>query len=325
MKNIELDKIIELIASKIEGTEFANHTYVVGGFVRDFLLKNERNDLDFVVNLSQGGIRLATFLYKKKLCYRPIVYKRFGTAMVQIKGHKIEFVMTRNEEYKDKSRHPEVNFASLQEDAFRRDFTINALYYNISDKKVYDFTDLGLADLENKLVRSTSNPDIIFQEDPLRILRAIRFAGRLNFTIEDKTFQGIVDWRDYLQHISVERIKDEFINMIMKSGFAKSLKLCYAAGVMVHILPPLVKREKEVLELIENIDLYPADLTFRLALLSIAVDDLEAMGKAIIRLTINKKLTKKVINIANSVQQLVNFVQIKKINKFVYDNIDILP
>ncbi|MBI9030440.1 CCA tRNA nucleotidyltransferase [bacterium] len=325
MKNRELDKIIELIASKIVGTEFANHTYVVGGFVRDLLLKNERNDLDFVVNLPQGGVRLASFLYKKKLCSRPIVYKRFGTAMIQMKGHKIEFVMTRNESYQEKSRHPEVDFASLQEDAFRRDFTINALYYNISDKKILDLTGSGLSDLDQKIIRSTSDPNLIFKEDPLRILRAIRFAGRLNFSIEEKTLQGIMDWRNHLQHISIERIKDETINMIIKAGYYHALKLCFETDIMQYIFPPLITRQDTALELMKKINAYPPDLLIRLALLSVSCLDPNEMQKAIIRLTINNKLAKKAVRIASCVQALRNFSQIESLNQLTYHNLDDLP
>lgn len=325
MKNKELNKIIELIASKISGTEFANKTYVVGGYVRDLLLGNSLNDLDFVVNLPDGGIRLASFLHKKRICYRPIIYKRFGTAMVQIRGHKVEFVMTRNETYQDKSRHPEVGYGSLQVDAFRRDFTINALYYNITDKKIYDYTNLGKADLESKIIRSTSNPDIIFKEDPLRILRAIRFAGRLDFTIEKITLQGIIKWCDYLQHISVERIKDEFINMLLGTGFSKSLSLCYETGIMEYILKPLIAHEKDALMLMEKVNSYPADVTIRLALLSLVIEDYDAMENAIKNLTINKKLAKSAIQIARNVHELHDFHQIKSINKFVFDSLATIP
>lgn len=325
MKNTQLNKIIEMIAAAISGTEFANNTFVVGGFVRDFLLGNARNDLDFVVNLPEGGIRLATFLHKQKLCSTPIIYKRFGTAMVQMKYNKIEFVMTRNESYQDRSRHPEVGYGSLKEDAFRRDFTINALYYNISDQQIYDLTESGKADLEAKLIRSTANPDIIFQEDPLRILRAIRFAGRLNFTVEEKTLQGIIKWRDYLQHISIERVKDEFINMLLGQGFPQSLQLCFETGIMKYILPPLIAKETEVLKLMETINQYPAEVTIRLALISVAVEDKEAMEKAIINLTVNKKIAKQSLQIAKNVQQLQEISQLKKLNKFVFNNLSTLP
>ena len=325
MKNRQLDKIIDIIASQIKGSNYANKTYVVGGFVRDLLLKNERNDLDFVVNLPQGGVALATYLYKKRLCSRPVIYKRFGTAMVQMKGHKIEFVMTRCEAYQDKSRHPEVDFASLKDDAFRRDFTINSLYYNISNKEVLDVTGAGLTDLKNKIIRSTSDPELIFKEDPLRILRAVRFAGRLNFSIETKTLQGIITWRDHLQYISVERIKDEFVNMILSRGFKQSLKLCYQTQIMEYILPPLIKYQDQVLQLIEKIDSYPPDLTLRLALIAIACNELSDLQTAIIKLTVNKKLVKKAIRIASCVQQLNNYSEINSLNLFVYHNQDDLP
>ncbi len=321
MKKQDLENIIKLIANTITNSEFANKTFLVGGYVRDLLLNNDLNDLDFVVNLPLGGVRLAKYLYKKRLCSRPIIYKRFGTAMVQIAGHKVEFVMTRSEVYQDKSRHPQVDFAGLQADAFRRDFTINSLYYKISTKEIIDVTERGINDLNNKLIRSTSDPDLIFQEDPLRILRAIRFAARLDFTIEEQTLQGIIKWKDHLQYISIERIKDEFIAMILKQGFAKALKLCYQTHLMPYILPPLQDKEEKTIKAIAKIDAYKAELVIRLALLALACDTTKDMEKALIKLTINIKLVKKAMRISECVQALLNYSQIPSLNYFVYNNL----
>lgn len=322
MKKIELEKIIQLIANEILASEFENNTYLVGGYVRDLLLKNELNDLDFVVNLPQGGVKLANYLYKKRLCSRPIIYKRFGTAMVQISGHKVEFVMTRSESYQAKNRHPEVEFASLQADAFRRDFTINSLYYNISTQEIIDVTEKGFNDLKNKQIRSTSNPDLIFQEDPLRILRAIRFAGRLNFSIEKTTLQGIIKWKNHLQYISIERVKDEFIAMILRQGFDKAIKLCYQTDLMPYILPPLQEKKQETIKAIAKIDNYEPDLLIRLALIALACDNSKSMEKALIKLTINIKLVKKAIRISECVKALLNYSQIPSLNYFVYNNLE---
>ncbi len=325
MKKQELKKIINLISEKIKGSEFENNTFLVGGYVRDFLLKNPLNDLDFVVNLPQGGIKLASYLFKKRLCSPPVIYKRFGTAMVHISSHKVEFVMTRSESYQAKDRNPEVVFASLREDAFRRDFTINSLYYNISTQEIIDVTERGLNDLKSKLIRSTSDPDLIFKEDPLRILRAIRFAARLNFTIEEKTLQGIIKWKDHLQYISIERIKDEFISMILHKGFLQALFLSYKTGLIIYILKPMCGLEKSLEQILENIDLYPRDLLIRLALLAIPCPDKKALAQALFRLTIKQKLVQKAIKIAECVQNLLNLKQIESLNYFIYTNLEVLP
>lgn len=325
MKTKSLNRVIERIATKIENTEFYGKTFVVGGFVRDKLLKNERKDIDFVVNLADGGIKLANYLYSQKNCSRPVIYKRFGTAMVQIGRHQVEFVMTRNESYEDKSRQPSVQFGDIREDAFRRDFTINALYYNISDKQIYDFTGAGLKDIENKIIRSTADPKLIFQEDPLRTLRALRFAGRLGFTIEDATWQGILEWAHYLEYISIERIKDEFVMMVTGAGAEVSLSLCFETKVMSYISPLLTENREEVVNLISLLHKLPQDLTLRLALLFSKISDYKRIYTDIIHLTISKKIARTIVRIVENIHQLEDYSTLSSLNSFVYNNLNTLP
>lgn len=320
-----LKNIIELIANRIKSSEFENNTYLVGGYVRDLLLNNDLNDLDFVVNLPQGGIALANFLYRERLCSKPVIYKRFGTAMVQIGEHKVEFVMTRSENYREKDRHPEVTFTNLNNDAFRRDFTINALYYDISNKTILDVTQLGINDLKKKIIRASSNPDIIFQEDPLRILRAIRFAARLDFTIEETTKQGITRWKDCLQYISIERIKDEFIQMMLKKGLERSLLLCYEFDIIKYILPPLTEKREDLVQLLKNINKYPYDLMLRLSLISLASKELDELEKCYFQLKINKKLVKKALLITSCLQNLIDEKPNISLNQIIYYKLDVIP
>ncbi|RLC50195.1 MAG: tRNA nucleotidyltransferase, partial [Candidatus Cloacimonadota bacterium] len=200
-----MENVLKKIADAIVGTEFENKTFAVGGYVRDLLMKRQTEDLDIVVNLKNGGIKLAKFLFEKGISSKPIVYENFGTAMVKIAGYQIEFVMTRRESYRDKNRKPEVEFGTLEEDVFRRDFTINSLLLNISANEILDLTGKGKSDIQNGIIRSTSDPKIIFGEDPLRMLRAVRFAVQLDFEIEKETQKGIIENASKLQFISAER------------------------------------------------------------------------------------------------------------------------
>ncbi len=238
-----MKEILKTIAEAIKGTRFQNRTYAVGGFVRDHVMGKISSDLDIVVELDNGGMKLAEFLYEKGISSRPVIFKNFGTAFVLIKNQKIEFVMTRKESYRAKDRKPEVEAGNLKEDIFRRDFTINSLVMNISTKKIADISGLGISDIKNKTIRSTSNPEIIFSEDPLRMLRAVRFAVQLDFKIEAKTEKGIWNNHDKLEFISWERRKDEFIKIITLSKPAKGLKMLIRFGLMKNLIPELLELE----------------------------------------------------------------------------------
>lgn len=214
--NIETYKeIIDYLRDVILGTEFENHVFSVGGCERDKNLGRNIKDIDLVVDLPNGGINFAKWLEANNLTYGSVVvYENFGTVMFKLKKFnqfELEAVHTRKECYRDEnSRNPETVFGTIYEDCMRRDFTINALYHNISEDKDLDFTGKGMDDLKNKIIRTCDDPNIIFKEDPLRILRCVRFKSQFDFTIEKYTLVGMALNAPKLDIISKERIQDEF-------------------------------------------------------------------------------------------------------------------
>ena len=235
-----MNDVIVIIADAIRGTEFENNTFIAGGFVRDKVMGKESNDLDIVVSLPNGGIALAQLLFEKEKSSRPVIFLRFGTAQVIISGYKIEFVMARKESYNDKSRKPDVLPGSITEDIYRRDFTINSLIMDVMNYHIQDITGKGIADIKDKIIRATSNPDIIFAEDPLRMLRAVRFAVQLDFSIEVNTMNGIIRNAQMLEHISRERIRDELIKILLSPAPAVGIRKLVQFGIMQYVIPELV-------------------------------------------------------------------------------------
>ena len=238
------NKVVKEIANIIRGTEYENRVFVVGGFVRDLLMGNEPKDIDLLIDGNiEDGMAFAKWFCKKIGTYEegenPILYGLYGTAMFQFMGEKIECVAPRSEKYKEDSRNPEVSSCSIVDDCYRRDFTVNSMFINISTNELVDFSDKGLEDLKNKIIRSTSNPDIIFEQDPLRLLRAIRFACRLGFEIEDVTFNGIVKNAERIKIIVPERILDELNKIIMCKKPSRGFYMLRRTGLLDIILPEL--------------------------------------------------------------------------------------
>ena len=241
------NKIIKAISKSIKGTEYENKVFVVGGFVRDLIMGKDPKDIDLLVDgdINAGdGITFAEWFCKKENIFKkdsnPLVYGLYGTAMFQFMGEKIECVAPRSEKYQNDSRKPVVSSCTLEDDCFRRDFTVNSLFINISNNELVDYSKNGLNDIKNKVIRSTSNPDIIFTEDPLRILRAIRFATRFNSTIEEKTFEGMKRHVDRLEIISKERIQDEFSKMITSDNPEFAIRLLFEIGAYKYVFDKLM-------------------------------------------------------------------------------------
>lgn len=215
--NKSLDKPIFSIISKV-ADKLNYPTYVVGGWVRDLLLKRKRKitDIDFVCIGS--GITLAEKI-SKKLGDKAIlkVFKNFGTAMISFEGENYEFVGARKESYRRDSRKPIIEDGTLEDDQNRRDFTINAMAIHLNKKYYGEFLDPfdGIKDLERKIIKTPLNPDQTFSDDPLRMMRAIRFANQLNFEIDLNTIDAIKRNANRLEIISQERITDELNKIIL--------------------------------------------------------------------------------------------------------------
>lgn len=266
-----MEKIIKKIADSIKSTPYENITYVVGGFVRDKVMGVISNDLDIVVERQEGGIKLANYLHQKGISSKPVIFPRFSTAQIIVDSHKIEFVMTRKESYQSNSRKPEVDHATIKEDVLRRDFTINTLLMNISTGEILDLTGQARKDINKKLIRSTSNPDEIFAEDPLRMLRAVRFAVQLDFRIATSTREGIIRNAGILSSISRERQRDEMENILLSPDPARGIKLLSKFNLIETIIPELKfnSRLNAVLDVIGN---SKRDLPIRLSILLINND-----------------------------------------------------
>lgn len=244
MKISEFMQVMDYLRGIISGTEFEGHVFAVGGCVRDKRLGQDIKDIDLVVDLLNGGIVFAKHLQTRGYTEGTVVvYENYGTAMVRLKefpGIELEFVQTRKEDYHDsKTRNPDTYFGTIEDDCQRRDFTINALYYNISEEKEEDFTGRGLADLERGIIDTCGDPDIIFSEDPLRILRAVRFSARLGYIMSERTKDGIRRNTARLEIISQERITDEFNKIMSGPSPEGGMAMLGYYGLLPYVLPEL--------------------------------------------------------------------------------------
>ncbi|MFP4289522.1 MAG: CCA tRNA nucleotidyltransferase [Bacteroidota bacterium] len=217
-------------------------SYVVGGWVRDLLLNRPSKDIDIVV--SGSGLELAKNLAQKTGKTKNLkVFKNFGTAMLRIDDWEIEFVGARKESYRAQSRKPLVENGTFEDDIRRRDFTINAMAISLNQDNYGELIDIfnGLQDLEKKKIRTPLDPDVTFSDDPLRMMRAIRFATQLGFHIDCKAFEAIKTNTQRLQIVSVERVMDEFNKILLAPKPSIGLKLLKSSGLLHEFLPELVK------------------------------------------------------------------------------------
>ena len=264
--------------------------YVIGGYVRDFILnRGEHKDIDVVA--IGNGIDLAQQV-AKNLPNKPKVqiFKTYGTAMLRYEDLEIEFVGARRESYNEDSRNPKVENGSLEDDQNRRDFTINALALSLSEENFGELLDPfnGIEDLEKKLIQTPLNPDITYSDDPLRMLRAIRFASQLNFRIEEDSLESIKKNNHRIEIITKERIVVELNKILLSPKPSKGFLLLEKTGLLDRILPELTalkgvdeiegQRHKDnfyhTLEVVDNISDYTDNLWLRWAAL------LHDIGKA---------------------------------------------
>lgn len=274
-------------------------SYVIGGFVRDYFLKRgTAKDIDIVAFGS--GIDLANQV-SKLLPNKPKVqvFKTYGTAMLRFKDIEIEFVGARKESYVEESRNPEVSEGTLEDDQNRRDFTINALALSLNEENFGELVDPfeGMKDLQNQVIKTPLNPDITYSDDPLRMMRAIRFATQLGFEIEENSLAAITKNAERLEIITRERIVDELHKILASKKPSIGFLLLEKTNLLPQILPELIalKGVEEVegqkhkdnfyhtLEVVDNIALNTNDVWLRWAAL------LHDIGKAP-----TKKFSKKV-------------------------------
>lgn len=212
--------------------------YVVGGYVRDYYLRRPSSDIDVVVVGS--GIAVAEEL-GKMLGAKVVVYKTYGTAMLRWRDAEVEFVGARKESYTPESRNPHVEPGTLEDDQRRRDFTINAMAWSVNGKNFGELVDPfgGMEDLEDCIIRTPCEPDTTFSDDPLRMMRAVRFASQLGFDIDDETFDGICRQAERIKIISKERIIVELNKILASPVPSIGLSLMHTSGLLKYVLPEL--------------------------------------------------------------------------------------
>jgi len=235
---------ISLAASKLK-----IKAYVVGGFVRDAIIGRHSKDIDILAVGS--GIELAREVANMLEIKKVAVYKNFGTAQIKVKDKDIEFVGARKESYQRNSRKPIIENGTLADDQSRRDFTINALAASLSKKDFGNVIDSfnGLDDLQNRIIRTPLEPVITFSDDPLRMVRAIRFASQLGFDIENETFKAISVNAERLKIVSIERIIDEFNKIILSPKPSVGIEMLEETGLLAIFFPQLLQ-----LKGVENIE-----------------------------------------------------------------------
>ncbi|MBQ5879132.1 MAG: HD domain-containing protein [Alistipes sp.] len=253
--------------------------YVVGGYVRDYYLRRPSTDVDVVVVGS--GVQLAEAL-GRELKTKVSIFKTYGTAMLRTRdGVEVEFVGARKESYTPESRNPHVEAGTLEDDQLRRDFTINALAWSLRADRFGELVDPfgGMEDMEDCLIRTPCDPDVTFSDDPLRMMRAVRFASQLGFMIEDETFEAIRRNVERIKIVSKERILTELNKIILSPVPSMGFELLSESGLLAHIFPEMerlkgVERRghhahkdnfKHTLKVLDNVALRSDDLWLRWA------------------------------------------------------------
>lgn len=238
---LQKNPVFDVIARQADA--LGSEAYVIGGFVRDLVLNRPSKDIDIVCIGS--GIALAEAV-GHALQAHVALFPNFGTAMLRAmqseEEWEVEFVGARKESYRAESRKPIVEDGTLEDDQNRRDFTINAMGISLNKSNYGELLDPfdGLKDLKRKIIRTPLNPDITFSDDPLRMMRAIRFASQLSFDIEPDTFDAIVRMNERIEIVSRERVTDELNKIILSPTPSYGFKLLYHAGLLERIFPELV-------------------------------------------------------------------------------------
>lgn len=214
-----LDVFQGIMRELLKGSDFVGKTYLVGGVLRDLLLGQEDfSDFDLCIEKRYGGLKLGSYL-KTRLEHESYeVFPRFGTVRMKLQGISLDLVQTRCESYTEGRRFPRIRFCPIAEDLWRRDFTINSLYLELFSESILDLSEKGKMDIEGSLIRTLRDPLLVFSEDALRILRAIRFASTLDFEIEAETFAAMRSLAANVQKLSAKAQSRELSKMDLSSS-----------------------------------------------------------------------------------------------------------
>ena len=234
-----MKQVLEKLRNATKGSYYEGRLYLVGGIVRDKMLGSEPDeDIDIV--LEDDAQEFAAFLYKSGVASSPpVTYPRFGTAMVSIDHRQVELVGARKESYDKWSRKPATEPGTLMDDVLRRDFTINTLLENLHTGEISDLTGRAREDLAAGIIRTPRDPKITFDDDPLRMLRAVRFATRFGFEIDPATYSAILEKAPRLGIVSAERIRAEFEKIIANGNASYGLEMLRLTGLLVQFAPEL--------------------------------------------------------------------------------------
>jgi len=281
---------VGLIKQTIKGTEWEGKVFIAGGAVRDELMGNDPKDVDLLINVPDGGIKFADWITTELGIHtkgNPVIYPRFGTAKFSLRRQKfngedlsdidIECVMPRKETYFEGDRKPDVSQGTLKDDVFRRDFSVNSLLKDLSTDEILDLTGMGKDDIKAGIVRTPLDPDVIFTDDPLRMLRAVRFTTKYGWKLPLFMIRSLKRNAKKLQNISSERIREELDKMLLTKTPDKAIRLLQILGLSKYIFPELDKLIKmkqnkfhkydamrHTLEVLKNT---PPDLVTRLSAL----------------------------------------------------------
>lgn len=263
-------EIRDRLKTLISGTEFENRVFFVGGCCRDDIMGFEIKDIDISVALPDGGIRLAQWLHAEGYAAsEPSVFHDYHTAKFRLAEYpdiELESVQTRKESYPDRgSRNPVTSYGSQEEDCMRRDLTVNALYQNVSTGEIVDITARGLDDIRDHIIRTPADPYRTYDEDPLRILRCVRFAARFGWEIEEETFAAMKAMVPRMSILTPARISDEFLKMLQDDRPAMAVELLCSIGAVEYVLQETPS--DAAIRALRTLSLETADMHLRLATL----------------------------------------------------------
>lgn len=311
-KKDQVAAAVDMLSTLTKNGPFAGKTYIAGGWVRDSVLGRVSKDIDVTVEMENGGILFAEWLAEQIGSQPPVVFERFGTAMIPLTGVKwkgidlsgleLEFVQTRTETYTpDGGRKPQVGFGSIKDDVERRDFTVNALLFDLTNGKIVDLVG-GLEDIEKGIIRTPLDPDIIFNEDPLRMLRAVRFAGRYGWEMDPSIENSIKKNVHLLDTISRERVRDELVKILRGSLPKEGLKFLMDTGLWDFVFPGLKLDSVSPDVVLRAIDFAGGSDTLFLAFLgSMAGGDIKGAAKS---LKLDNNQTKQILGLMQAFEIL---------------------